>query len=189
MPITGLSEEEFNDLLQITITYQREADKCAKGRAYLAGCVMLGPALEAALLTFTDCHLDVVEQSGKVPIRNGKPKPLRDWTLAQLVVVARDLDWLPAGLALEEAWDKQRAKIGDYADVVRQARNLVHPVRYLEDYPATGIKKKQFEFIYDILSAAVDHLLERLYASLEQHRAMESTTPKAKRRKSSRSKS
>jgi len=53
-----------------------------------------------------------------------KPKPLLDWTPQELLIVARTCGWLPANLDLNEEWDGKRAKIGDYAIVAKDVRNL-----------------------------------------------------------------
>lgn len=74
------------------------------------------------------------EQTGKVPIKNGKPKPLIDWTLADLLRVAKAAQWLPSALDLSDKWSSRKAHIGDYAEIVRIVRNLTHPARYAADH-------------------------------------------------------
>jgi hypothetical protein len=41
-------------------------------------------------------------QPGILPMRKKKPKPLLDWTLHELLIVARTCGWLPANLDLNE---------------------------------------------------------------------------------------
>jgi hypothetical protein len=45
---------------------------------------------------------------------------------------------LSSALSLEGEWDSARAEIGDYLEVIRQIRNLIHPVRYVEDIVKKG---------------------------------------------------
>ena len=49
-----LKEELFQELLRICRLYHREAQRCMEAKSYLAGCVMIGAALEADLIAM--CH-------------------------------------------------------------------------------------------------------------------------------------
>ena len=42
------TEEEEREFWRLYRFYWREAERCEEAKAYLAGCVMLGSALEAA---------------------------------------------------------------------------------------------------------------------------------------------
>jgi len=46
MPFTTLTEDQEKELYRLNRLYWREAVKCERAEAYLAGCVMLGSALE-----------------------------------------------------------------------------------------------------------------------------------------------
>ncbi len=50
MNFAELTEDQYNEFLRLMGVYRREAGKCRKSKAYLAGCVMLGAALEAQLM-------------------------------------------------------------------------------------------------------------------------------------------
>ncbi len=54
----ALTEEQYNEVFRLSRAYYREAHRCRDGKAYLAGCVMMGAALEASLLAFVDCYID-----------------------------------------------------------------------------------------------------------------------------------
>jgi hypothetical protein len=88
-------------------------------KAYLAACIMIGAALEADL---GDVQLLRRQLPGHVipKQKNGKPKPLIDWTFYQRLRAAREAGWLPTGLALDDKWSHRKARIGDYAEVVRE---------------------------------------------------------------------
>ncbi len=98
-----LDDELFNELLRLSRLYHREAKKCEAGKAYLAGCVMLGASLEAAVIGMVHCFPEEVAGCDAAPRKKGQLKPLLKWNLGQLVRVARELGWLPAGLRLEES--------------------------------------------------------------------------------------
>jgi hypothetical protein len=50
---------------------------------------MLGSALETLLILMVNVYPDEAEQTGKVPMRKGKPKPLLDWQLIELLRVPK----------------------------------------------------------------------------------------------------
>lgn len=84
-----LSEKEAAEFWRLSGVYWREARRCEAAKAYLAGCVMIGSALETLLCLMVDAHDEEAECTDKVPIRGGKPKPLLDWNLAELLRVAK----------------------------------------------------------------------------------------------------
>ena len=125
--------------------------KCEEAKAFLAGSVMLGSALETLLILMVNCYSEEAERTGVVPKKKGVVKPLMDWTLADLLKVAKAAEWLPSGLNLEDDWDRRKAKIGDYAEVTRMVRNLVHPARYVRDHHRSRVTAnylhRQFEIV------------------------------------------
>jgi hypothetical protein len=161
-----LTEKQFNELMRLSRLYRRQARRCADANAHLAACVMIGAALESDLMAFCHCYAEEVPLDA-IPQRRAEPKHLLDWTLAELLRVAKKCGWLETELRVDEAWDPRRAEIGDWAEIVRQVRNLVHPARYLSDFAGRRITKKRRELCSDVLDAAQDQLLAKLHKSLE----------------------
>ena len=153
-------------MLRLQRLYHREARKCEKAKAYLAGCVMLGAALEAGLVAMVHCFPDEAARAEGVPHVKGEVKPLLQWTLAELLRVAKNVGWLPAGLQLAEAWDHKRAHIGDHAEVVRVLRNLVHPASFLSEHSGKRITSRHLAHAFEVLEVAQDHLHHKLIESL-----------------------
>ena len=85
----------------------------------------------------------------------------------------RDSNWLPSGLELGGEWDDEKAGIGDYAEAVRQLRNLVHPANYLTNYSGWRAKSKDLAATFDVLHASHEFLLRKIGPSLR--RAVEGT--------------
>jgi hypothetical protein len=135
-------------------------------KAYLAGCSMMGAALEASLLAFANCYQREALNSPAAPTKRGKVKPLAKWSLAELLAVAKKQGWLPSSLTLDEEWNGNRAQIGDWAEVLRQIRNLIHPVRYMLDLPRKRITKRYLETAFEIFEVATDYLLNKIGESL-----------------------
>src|SRR5580658_5005942 len=124
MPFKTLTEEEEKELWRLNRFYWKEAERCEEAKAYLAGCVMLGSALENILILMISLYDEDADRTGKVPLKDGKPKPILKWDLVELLRVAKAAGWLPAGLKLGEAWDTRKARVGDYAEATREMRNL-----------------------------------------------------------------
>jgi hypothetical protein len=163
-----LSDEQFQRLMQLCNLYRREAKKCKDAKSYLAGCVMIGAALEADLICMCHCYADEIPAALIPQGKNSQPKPLLQWSFSQLLQIARECDWLPARLALDDEWDQRKARIGDYAVVVKEMRNLVHASRYLTDFARSRVTKRRMEMCFEILEGASDHLLTKLHASLRE---------------------
>lgn len=170
MPFTTLTDEEEKELWRLNRFYFQEAKRCEPAKAYLAGCVMLGSALETLLTLMINAYSDEAEQTGRVPMKKGQPKPLLDWQFADLLRVAKAASWLPSSLDLNnDKWSSRKARIGDYAEVVRQVRNLAHPARYVEDHRRKRVTAKYLQRQFEVVLLCRDWLMARNNKSLLEH--------------------
>jgi hypothetical protein len=162
-----LTEDQFQELMRLCGLYRREADRSMDAKAYLAGCVMIGAALEADLMAMCNCYSDEIPEQLIPKQRNGNPKHLLDWTFFQLLRVARECGWLPAHLDLRDQWNQKRAHIGDYAIVLKDIRNLLHASCHITDFPKSRVTKRRIEMCFEILEVASNHLQAKLHRSLK----------------------
>ena len=162
-----LSTEQEKEILRLAAQYKQEAEKCFSAKAYLSGCVLMGAAMEAILLSTANCFPEIVASAKCAPKKDGKIKRLDGWTFMNLLAVAKELNWLPSGLSLENEWSSAHAKIGDYVEVVRQIRNLIHPVRYANDFSRKRVTKKYLEACFEIVDTAIDYLYSLINNSLK----------------------
>ena len=169
MVLADLTERQFNDLMWLYEVYYREAQRCQKGKSYLSGSIMIAAAMETALLATVYRFSEELARATRVPKRKGRPRPLLKWSLAELLAVAKELRWLPSHLSLRDAWDRKRAKIGDYAEVVRQVRNLVHPGNYAAWHSPSRVTAKHLRFCFEVLHLATEHLHRKLEDAIEEH--------------------
>lgn len=175
MKIPLPNEEEEKELWRLYRFYFREARKCEKSKAFLAGCVMLGSALETILILMVIIYSDEIEKIGTFPKKKEKslPKPLLDWTLAELLKEAQKANWLPNNLQPDQDWDERKAQIGDYAEVARIVRNLIHPSRYLKDHYKSRVTNKflqrQFETVLTCGDWLLEHNNKALLMELKEH--------------------
>jgi hypothetical protein len=99
--------------MRLCSLYRREADRAIAAKAYLAGCVMIGAALESDLLAMCYCYPDEISEELIPKRKNGEPKDFLDWTFFQLLRVARECGWLPARLSPHEDLDQKRANVAE----------------------------------------------------------------------------
>jgi len=140
--------------LELFRLYREEAQKCGDAGAHLAGCVLLGSALEAALLAMAQCFPEDVRRTIEAHKSKELARPPSEWSLSQLLLLSRDLRWLPSAGPSTDRFNPDKAKIGDYAEVVRAIRNLLHPSIYLRECPDKSISEKHLRFSFEVLDGA-----------------------------------
>ena len=178
-PLKNAQEKELWRLYRL---YQREAHRCADGKGYLGGCVMLGSAIECLLTLFMNVYFDEALKTGTAIRNNLAKKPLLSWTFSELINVAKDAKWLPRGLKIyrrrvpktgkkvevRSKWDTRKAKIGDYVKVVQDVRNLVHPARYVHDHHGKRVTQKYFGHVDEVCDVAREVLLQENLSSINR---------------------
>lgn len=169
MTLTVLTDDQEREYYRLSQFYWNEAHRCEKSNAHLAGCVMLGSALETLLTLMVNIYADEALATGKAPMHRGSPKPLLDWSLAELLRVAKAAKWLPSkNLPIDGNWGRKRGAIGDYAEMARMIRNLLHPARYAQDHPRKKITGKILQSQFDVALLCRNWLLARNEAGLRQ---------------------
>lgn len=120
---------------------ETEVDTCVGGGAYLAASVMIGSAIEAALL-FACLNRAEDAEYARAKLPDGKrpnSKDAKNWTLIELTRVAGQAGWLP-NFQVGNMVLLSRGLV----DMVRRHRNLVHPARHISDGGLADVKR-QFE--------------------------------------------
>jgi hypothetical protein len=170
MTFTALTEVEEKELHRLQRLYWHEALRCEEAKAYLAGCVMLGSALETILILMVNCHSDDATRTGKVPTVKGNPKPLLDWKYIELLRVAEAANWLPSTLEVDnDEWSSRKGMVGDYAEVVRLVRNFVHPASYVESHSRSRVTAKYLQRLFEFVLLCRDWLADRNSKVLLEH--------------------
>ena len=154
-----LSDDDAQELYRLSRFYWREARRCEKAGAYLAGCVILGSALETDLMLMVNVFAEEAEATGKLPTRKGKPKALLDWDLGELLRVAKAARWLPTSDDPNHNYHLKKAKIGDFAEIVREMRNLAHPARYRKDHSRKRVTARYLQRQFDLVEICRDWLV------------------------------
>ena len=98
----GKDIQPLGTLLRIHNFYIEEAKKCYETKAFFAGCVMLGSALESILLVMVAQYQKEINTLTNFPKSRGKPTAAINWSLSDLLNVAADLNWLPRKLKRTE---------------------------------------------------------------------------------------
>jgi len=156
---------------------------------------MFGSAIECLLILFTDVYFDEALKTQRAINDNLTKKPLLDWSLSQLLGVAKDARWLPRGLKIyrrrvpatgkkivvRSKWDSRKAKIGDYVKFVQDVRNLVHPARYAHDHRGKRITKTYFDHLDEVCEVAGDVLIQTIHKDILRDESAKMSPPNTKR--------
>jgi hypothetical protein len=172
--VSQLTEEETKELYRLQRFYWAEAKRCEEAKAHLAGCVMLGSAVETLLILFANIYFDEAFKTGKAPTeRNGRTKHLLDWKLSDLLRVAEAANWFPATI------EGKKVAIRDSSGTLRQIRNLVHPAAYLRDHGGKRVTRKFLDFSFETALDAREWLLDRVETELARHLQQEGAEERA----------
>lgn len=113
------------DVVEARLT---EIDRAMKASAPLAVIFLVGSTLEGLLAELAIGQAATFVSSRAAPrSKDGKVKPLQDWTLSELITVAKDIGVLSADVA-------------EHADQVRNFRNYIHPRQQLKENFAPRIE-------------------------------------------------
>ncbi len=116
-PSPDFSKITDDDVFAVILTNRwEESQKCMSSGSYVSAVVMMGSLLEGALLSVALKKPEKACRTNACPKdqETSKPKKIHDWTLAQLINVAKECGWIEA--------DIQR-----FSDALRDYRNMVHP--------------------------------------------------------------
>jgi hypothetical protein len=156
-------ERRFNEELQIdelgldsviTGFLQARVDEvqaCPRNKVSLGTIILLGSTLEGLLLAVGLQHPKAFMSSAAAPKdRTGTTKQLHEWTLSELISVARDLDLLDVD-------------VGKFSHVLRDFRNYIHPYeqmsqRFSPDQHTVDICWQVFRAAYSQLKARMAKL-------------------------------
>jgi len=145
--------DQFKRVVDLAGDYHDEAVRCADAKAFYAACIMIGCALEAALLaTAAICENDLRGQ-GRWPENKG---PLETWDLNDLTELARQAGWLRAlGDGAPRALDE--SEVGDAVEFVRWLRNLAaHPGRHIRDAAKAHLGEVAYRNAYGVVETVFD---------------------------------
>jgi len=113
-----IADTALTDLLRKRLD---EARTCREYGAHLSSVIMLGSVLEGVLHDVAIQHHAEASRCQLAPKdRNGRPRPIQQWSLIQLVDVAHACGWIEL--------DARR-----FSHELREYRNMVHPARELAD--------------------------------------------------------
>ena len=90
-----------------------------------------------------------------------------------VIKVAKAAGWLPHAFGLSDNWNGRKAKIGDYAEVSLDVRNLAHPGWYVRDHARSRVTAKYLKRQFEIVFSRRDWLTERNNKSLREHMRQE----------------
>ncbi|MBU8832377.1 hypothetical protein [Mycolicibacterium goodii] len=123
-----------------------EIERCLKAKTPLAVIFLCGSTLEGLLFAVAEGNPKQFNQATAAPTKDGKVRPLAEWTLQNLIAVSREL-----GLVGED--------VLKHADAVRDFRNYIHPRQQIRE----NFTPRMFtaEMADKVLRAAISDLASR----------------------------
>lgn len=135
-------DEHVRALKDIVVRHEEEASRAASAKAYTAGVILIGAALEALLLIrCLRSKQKASRTAGMLPKRQ-RPLPSDDptkWRFETLIYTCLSAGWLPR-ISTEYAQYPPAA----LADVLRNMRNLVHPGRCVRECPWSETDERDY---------------------------------------------
>lgn len=142
-----------SNVIPILIARIREAEQCLNAGACLGSIFLSGSALEGILLNVaTSNSLSFTQAKNAPKSKNSQNvKPIQDWSLAELIDVAHEVDFL-------------RLDVKKFSHALRNFRNYIHPYAQLSadfqpDRHTAGI-------CLQVLRAAIVGLMEKRQKAL-----------------------
>jgi len=151
--------EDFRALKDIVVRHEEEASRAASAKAYTAGVILLGAALEGLLLI--RCLRSKRKAIGAASALPKKQRPQSPddpttWRLETLIATCLSAGWLPRISTDYGLYDPAAL-----ADIVRKMRNLVHPGRCVRLMPWSETEERDFKDAEAIYVALRSKLLGR----------------------------
>lgn len=124
----------------------REVEACYESGAPLAVVILCGSTLEGLLYEVATRHPADYNQTRAAPRRDGKVRPLPEWSLNDLLNTSREL-----GVLGED--------VSKFAQAVREFRNYVHPRQQVKE----GFRPRRVtaQIARHVLRAAIEDLAKR----------------------------
>jgi len=118
------SVDDSAKLASIQDNFEKESEACANAGAYHAATIMIGSAIESALLLLCIKCPEKIKTIRPKLSDNIQGKNPKDWTLGQLISVTTESKWLT-----EQVFERVGVKLNlkEIARSVSDMRNMVHP--------------------------------------------------------------
>lgn len=152
-------DEHVRVLKDIVVRHEEEASRAASAKAYTAGVILIGAALEGLLLIRCLRSKQKAIRAAGTLSRRQRPLPSDDptkWKFETLISTCLSAGWLPR-ISTEYA---QYAP-ASLADILRNMRNLVHPGRCMRESPWSETDERDFKDAEAIYVALRSRLLGR----------------------------
>ena len=128
---------ELEFLQTIRKKFESEAERCAESKCYHAATIMIGSAIEAALLyTCLKSSNEAQSARKRLPDKERPSSNPKRWRLVDLALVAEEAGWLP-NYKIEGIEFLNTASL---IKKIQLLRNLVHPGRHLREKNAIDVE-------------------------------------------------
>jgi hypothetical protein len=159
--------EDIPALKDIVVRHEEDASRVASAKAYTAGIILLGAALEGLLLIRCLRSKQKATRTASALSKKTRPQFPDDptkWRFETLIATCLSAGWLPRISTQYAVYPP-----ADLADVLRNMRNLVHPGRCAREKPWSETDERDYRDAEAIYVTLRSKLLGR--------RSLTDTTP------------
>jgi hypothetical protein len=163
----SLSREQVELLVKLAGDLHGEATRCADTRCWRAASLLIGSAVEAAILATACCLEAELRATDLWPKAKGPPQ---GWEFWLLVDVAKRARWLPSeGPHRGNLFESLNGEVGDAVLFVQHVRNMAaHPGRYVREPLRPDFDDlEHMEYTYEVIAGIAATVFERLSAVID----------------------
>jgi hypothetical protein len=146
--------DRFDKLLRIAVSYQRQAEKCSRVKAYHASSILLASAVEGLILAMYYCFDSQARRSNTYQSVRKRKTNILYWDLFELVSLARELNWISSTVYI----GRSNYSISQAVNEMRKTRNTIHPGNYIRTRRGKLVGASDFKQATRIFQACVDSL-------------------------------
>jgi hypothetical protein len=122
-----------------------EAQRCQQSDCFIAAIVLMGSILEGLLLARALMSpADAFRASSAPKDKDGKQRPIHDWSLNSLIDISVELGWI-------------KTDRGKFGHALRESRNVIHP--WQEIASRANFDEATCRTSWEVLTASVQDLL------------------------------
>src|SRR5258708_2652205 len=167
----SLTPRRADELDRLARFYVLEGRRCAKSKAYLAGCIMHASSIECTFMRMCDLYYKEAINTPTAQKKKLVNKPVLEWTFAELLAIAREAKWTPATLPANVIYNEQKryrkkSAIGDYLRRVNSLRNRVHHPGYLKNHHSRRITKTYYDDAEEVCQIARNWIVHQIHVRI-----------------------
>src|SRR5258708_7043025 len=167
----SLTPRRADELDRLARFYVLEGRRCAKSKAYLAGCIMHASSIECTFMRMCDLYYKEAINTPTAQKKKLVNKPVLEWTFAELLRNGRKGKVTSGTLATnlifnEEKPYRKKTANREFPRPIDKLKNLVPPARYLKDHHSRRITKAYYDDAEEVCQIARNWIVHQIHVRI-----------------------